>query len=86
MDQEGRPPPSDLPLESGSRDSGAQGDGIRVDLSGFGINAALVEEIRCRYEVDRGSVHPSWASLFESEPEPGSSEIPTAAARTPAPT
>ncbi|MEE8474908.1 MAG: 2-oxoglutarate dehydrogenase E1 component [Myxococcota bacterium] len=80
MDQEGRPPPSDLPLESGSGDSSDhQGDRIRDDLIGFGVNAALVEEIRCRYEVDRGSVDSSWASLFEPEPE--SSEIPTASAR-----
>jgi 2-oxoglutarate dehydrogenase E1 component len=34
-------------------------------LSGFGVNAGLVEEIRQRYEVDPSSVHASWAELFE---------------------
>ncbi len=34
-------------------------------LSSFGVNAALVEDIRQRYEVDPSSVHESWADLFE---------------------
>ena len=34
-------------------------------LGGFGVNAALVEEIRQRYEVDPSSVHEGWAGLFE---------------------
>jgi 2-oxoglutarate dehydrogenase E1 component len=34
-------------------------------LRGFGINAAVVEEIRQRYEVDPSSVDPSWGELFE---------------------
>ena len=77
MDREGRPPPSDLPSGTGFRDSSeCRGDGIRDDLSGFGVNAALVEEIRSRYEVDPSSVHSSWATLFG--PEPGSIEIPAA--------
>ncbi len=33
-------------------------------LSRFGVNAALVEEIRQRYEVDPSSVHAGWAELF----------------------
>jgi 2-oxoglutarate dehydrogenase E1 component len=36
-------------------------------LSGFGVNAGLVEEIRQRYEVDPSSVHESWTGLFEPE-------------------
>ncbi|MEE8507995.1 MAG: 2-oxoglutarate dehydrogenase E1 component, partial [Myxococcota bacterium] len=69
MDREGRPPPSDLPSGTGSRDSSRyRGDGIRDDLSGFGVNAALVEEIRSRYEVDPSSVHSSWARLFGPAP------------------
>ncbi len=36
-------------------------------LAGFGVNAALVEEIRQRFEVDPTSVHPSWAQLFRDE-------------------
>jgi 2-oxoglutarate dehydrogenase E1 component len=39
-----------------------------ASLSGFGVNAALVEEIRQRYEVDPTSVHESWTGLFEAEP------------------
>jgi 2-oxoglutarate dehydrogenase E1 component len=33
------------------------------------VNAAVVEEIRARYEVDPGSVAPGWAELFAVEPE-----------------
>jgi 2-oxoglutarate dehydrogenase E1 component len=36
-------------------------------LSGFGVNAGIVEEIRERYEVDPGSVDESWADLFGRE-------------------
>ena len=38
-----------------------------AELGHFGVNAALVEEIRQRYEVDPTSVHASWAELFEAE-------------------
>jgi 2-oxoglutarate dehydrogenase E1 component len=49
-------------------------------LTEFGVNAALVEEIRQRYDVDPSSVHPSWAQLFrEEEPEPQPIETPPAA-------
>jgi len=34
-------------------------------LTGFGVNAALVEEIRQRWEVDPTSVDPSWDEVFE---------------------
>ena len=54
-------------------------------LSGFGVNAALVEEIRQRYEVDPSSVHASWAEFFEPPaPLPGR-EAPPAAAPSAAP-
>ena len=33
-------------------------------LYGFGVNAALVEEIRTRYEIDPSSVHESWEDVF----------------------
>jgi len=36
-------------------------------LADFGINAAAVEEIRQRYEVDPTSVDPAWTSFFETE-------------------
>lgn len=43
-------------LEDGS------GDGsVNEVLTGFGVNAALVEEIRQRFDVDPTSVHPSLA-------------------------
>jgi 2-oxoglutarate dehydrogenase E1 component len=38
-------------------------------LSRFGVNAALVEEIRQRYEVDPSSVDESWSEVFEDEAE-----------------
>ncbi|NRA00362.1 MAG: 2-oxoglutarate dehydrogenase E1 component [Myxococcales bacterium] len=53
-----------------------------TDLSGFGVNAALVEEIRQRYDVDPTSVDESWADLFDAA---GSDAPPTqdgAATRT----
>jgi 2-oxoglutarate dehydrogenase E1 component len=34
------------------------------DFAEFGLNAALVEEIHHRYEVDREAVHPEWAPRF----------------------
>ena len=40
----------------------------RPAFGGFGLNAALVEEIRRRYEVDPSSVHESWANLFDAAP------------------
>ncbi len=48
-------------------------------ISGFGVNAALVEEIRQRYEVDPRSVHESWAELFDAgaaRPEPEAAAPP----------
>jgi 2-oxoglutarate dehydrogenase E1 component len=46
-------------------------------LGHFGVNAALVEEIRQRYEVDPSSVHAGWAEHFgrgeaEAPPPPAS--------------
>jgi 2-oxoglutarate dehydrogenase E1 component len=38
-------------------------------LGRFGVNAALVDEIRQRYEVDPTSVDAGWADLFEAESE-----------------
>ena len=37
------------------------------NLEGFGVNAALVAEIRQRYEVDPDSVHESWGSVFQRD-------------------
>ena len=74
MDREGRPPPDPESNESEGR-----------RLSGFGVNAALVEEIRQRYEVDPASVHESWAELFEqAAPVPEVVAAPAAAAVPPA--
>jgi 2-oxoglutarate dehydrogenase E1 component len=52
---------------------------IEEALSGFGVNAALVEEIRQRYEVDPSSVHERWTDLFEGAPQPRR-EAPSATA------
>jgi len=80
MDREGRPP-SD-PLSEDARGAEAE-QADAPPLSGFGVNAALVAEIRQRYEVDPGSVHESWAELFE-QATPGPAESPAAAPESPA--
>ena len=51
-------------------------------LTGFGVNAGIVAEIRQRYEVDPSSVHESWAGLFgggRARPAPESEAPPEAA-------
>ena len=66
------PPGSNLPDDDSELDP---------TLSGFGVNAGLVEEIRQRYDVDPTSVHESWSGLFEKHATPGA----PAATRPPAP-
>jgi 2-oxoglutarate dehydrogenase E1 component len=44
------------------------------------LNAAVVDEIRRRYEVDPGSVDPSWGEVFEGRPP---QEAPRAPAQEP---
>jgi len=64
--QPGAPVPDRRSADEGSETSWSQDDEpISEVLKGFGVNAALVEEIRQRYEVDPTSVHPSWGKLFE---------------------
>ncbi len=82
MDREGRPPrPATSPFQAArklqaerklqaARKRQAEREREREQLSGFGVNAALVEEIRQRYEVDPRSVHESWADLFEQAAPP----------------
>ena len=53
--------------EGSSRPRSVPTRGNDASLSGFGVNAALVEEIRQRYEVDPTSVHESWTGLFEAD-------------------
>jgi 2-oxoglutarate dehydrogenase E1 component len=80
MAREGRPEPS-----APRPDPAPTEDAVHEDLIGFGVNAAIADEIRQRYEVDPSSVHASWAELFgppqrsesppppvEGEKEPGS--------------
>ena len=57
-----------LPAESSDRHWNEDEEPVSHGLTGFGVNSALVEEIRQRYEVDPHSVHPSWAELFEERP------------------
>ena len=52
------------PAPTGSQPE-AEEHPVSESVSGFGVNAALVEEIRQRYEVDPSSVHASWAEFFE---------------------
>jgi len=49
------------------------------ELDRFGLNAELVEEIRRRYQVDPGSVHPDWARYFRG----GARGAPTPSPRAP---
>ena len=61
---------------------------VDATLSGFGVNAGLVDEIRKRYEVDPTSVHASWAELFEEPDSPiqqGGPHRETGAEREPDP-
>ena len=74
---------------TGRRESGAP------KLSGFGVNAGLVSEIRERYVVDPESVHESWADLFgpghekgeapAAPPAPRATAAAASEAETPAP-
>ncbi len=66
--------------DSGSWSSEEPASGV---LTEFGVNAALVEEIRQRYEVDPTSVHPSWAQLFREEEEERPLEAPPVVAPAP---
>jgi 2-oxoglutarate dehydrogenase E1 component len=59
MQREGPPSPVALTF-----DPETEPQALEASLSGFGVNAALVEEIRQRYEVDPSSVHESWTGLF----------------------
>jgi 2-oxoglutarate dehydrogenase E1 component len=60
MDREDKPAPA-----APEPDVEAEESSVSESVSGFGVNAALVEEIRQRYEVDPSSVHSSWAEFFE---------------------
>jgi 2-oxoglutarate dehydrogenase E1 component len=60
MDRQAKPTPT-----APESPSGAEQEQVSESVSGFGVNAALVEEIRQRYEVDPSSVHASWAEFFE---------------------
>jgi 2-oxoglutarate dehydrogenase E1 component len=65
MRPEGNPLPASLPS-----DPQDETRALEATLSGFGVNAALVEEIRQRYEVDPSSVHESWTGLFGKPAQP----------------
>ena len=80
MERGARPPQAAADGPSGSGGWSSEEPASEV-LTEFGVNAALVEEIRQRYEVDPTSVHPSWAQLFrEEEAEELPSETPAAVA------
>jgi 2-oxoglutarate dehydrogenase E1 component len=80
--QPGAAVPDRRPEEEASKTRWSQNDeAVTEVLKGFGVNAALVEEIRQRYEVDPTSVHPSWGKLFE--PSGQAEEIPSEAEAAP---
>jgi 2-oxoglutarate dehydrogenase E1 component len=77
--QPGAPVPDRRPEDEGSETSWLQdNEPLSEVLKGFGVNAALVEEIRQRYEVDPSSVHPSWGKLFEPAERPAEFPVETA--------
>jgi 2-oxoglutarate dehydrogenase E1 component len=81
MPREGKPAP-----EPDEIASSAEEREVAETLSGFGVNAALVEEIRQRYEVDPSSVHESWAEFFEKpEAAPAAAPPPPVVAGEPVP-
>jgi 2-oxoglutarate dehydrogenase E1 component len=48
------------------RTGGDEEPSTEESLERFGLNAAVVDEIRRRYEVDPGSVDPSWGEYFDA--------------------
>jgi 2-oxoglutarate dehydrogenase E1 component len=66
-------------VERGARDPDEED---RPSLGGFGINAAVVEEIRQRYEIDPSSVDPSWGDVFEGRRAPARPPEPARPAAT----
>jgi 2-oxoglutarate dehydrogenase E1 component len=69
---QGRSRPARQPQETRAAGSAEVGETVEAaesdvdeQLSVFGVNAALVDEIRQRYDVDPASVHSSWADLFD---------------------
>jgi 2-oxoglutarate dehydrogenase E1 component len=63
-----QPRPSQVGAEESAEKGGWSSDEPASEvLTEFGVNAALVEEIRQRFDVDPTSVHPSWAELFQED-------------------
>jgi 2-oxoglutarate dehydrogenase E1 component len=52
-------------------------------LETFGVNAGIVAEIRQRYDIDPGSVHESWADLFDPDREREEPPLPAVAPGVP---
>ncbi len=63
-------PPRTASDDGAASESWTSEEPISEVLTGFGVNAALVDEIRQRFDVDPTSVHPSWARLFREDEEP----------------
>jgi len=74
MQRESRPAGAEA-LPEDEEKPWVEGGGVSGMLTGFGVNAALVEEIRQRWEVDPTSVHPSWAELFSRDEVAGESSL-----------
>ena len=87
MDRHGNDPEKGGPPEPAPLRPSPQPDdeGVPSELGGFGVNAALVEEIRQRYEVDPSSVDSSWAELFDAASSPAPPVQPSEPRRPPAP-
>jgi 2-oxoglutarate dehydrogenase E1 component len=64
--------------DEASPESGAAEEASDL-LETFGVNAGIVAEIRQRYEIDPGSVHESWADLFDPDRERDEGPLPAEA-------
>jgi len=68
--------------DENARESGPVEEASEL-LESFGVNAGIVAEIRQRYEIDPGSVHESWADLFDPDREREEPALPTEEPGTP---
>ena len=67
--------------DENAREPGAEQESSEL-LETFGVNAGIVAEIRQRYEIDPGSVHESWADLFDPDRERDEPPLPEPAPGT----
>ncbi len=67
--------------ESAQENAAAEDESVLLET--FGVNAGIVSEIRQRYDIDPGSVHESWADLFDPDRDRAEPALPDAAPDAP---